>query len=82
MCGAPGYLVQYTEACRVCCFRWLLELGCEVDIKDKKGGTPLWRAAENGHADIVTLLLAYGADVRAKHHGLETALFTACLKGI
>jgi ankyrin repeat protein len=27
------------------------------DSKDRNGGTPLWRAAENGHEVVVKLLL-------------------------
>jgi ankyrin repeat protein len=32
-------------------------VGVGPDSKDRNGGTPLWRAAENGHEAVVKLLL-------------------------
>jgi len=44
--------------------RQLLHDGADVNVKNKKfGATCLLRAAQNGNADIVALLLASGADV-------------------
>ena len=44
----------------------LLEKGAELESKDKYGGTPLSRAAENGHEAVVKLLLEKGAEPEAK----------------
>ena len=38
----------------------------EVNVRDSDGATPLFPAAQNGHKEIVWLLLENGADFRAK----------------
>jgi len=40
-----------------------LRTGATVGLEDRDGWTALMKAAENGHADIVALLLAQGASV-------------------
>lgn len=60
---------------------FLLELKCEVDLKDIKGCTPFIRAAELDQADVVEMLFRYGADPTSSGQNLETPLFVACLKG-
>lgn len=37
--------------------RWLVSLGAELELKDKKGCTPLLRASEYGFTEIVSTLL-------------------------
>jgi len=44
----------------------LLENRGEVNAKDQRGLTPLHLAAQNGHQDVVALLLFKGADVKAE----------------
>jgi len=51
-----------------------LEAGTDVNVKDPHGGTPLHRAAMNGHKEIAELLIAKGADVNAKNKFDSTPL--------
>ena len=53
----------------------LLAVGAEINGYDKNGATPLMRAAAAGRVDMVRLLLAKGADVRAvTRDGKKTVL--------
>ncbi len=52
----------------------LLNKGVDVNIKDKKGFTPLIWAAGSGKIETTKLLIKYGADVNAGEKG-KTALF-------
>jgi ankyrin repeat protein len=52
-----------------------------VSSKDDNGVTPLHRAAEYGHKDMVELLLANGADVNAQSRNGWTPLNGAMLRG-
>ena len=45
-------------------------------------GTPLHLAADNGHKEIVELLIAKGADVNAKNKGGSTPLHEAKTKEV
>ena len=45
---------------------FLIEKGAYIDAGAGIGGTPIARAAYEGHKDIVELLIAKGADVNAK----------------
>ncbi|GMG31189.1 unnamed protein product [Aspergillus oryzae] len=44
--------------------KFLLDSGCEIDTKNIDKDTPLIDAVENGHLDVVKLLLAAGANPR------------------
>ena len=41
----------------------LLEAGADANVKNTYDATPLYMASENGHSEVVKLLLAAGADV-------------------
>ncbi|MEI7580863.1 MAG: ankyrin repeat domain-containing protein, partial [bacterium] len=41
----------------------LLTYGIPIDILNRKGDTPLYRAVEQGHFDLVKLFLDYGASM-------------------
>ena len=38
----------------------------DVDVKNANGHTALMLACQNGHAETVTVLLKYGADIEMK----------------
>ena len=44
----------------------LVEHGCDVDVKDREGRTPLFAAVAAGHKQIVRILVEHGADVCAE----------------
>lgn len=46
--------------------RHLLKSGADVNVKDKRGATPLHYAAEVGTPDMMRLLLDAGADINAR----------------
>ena len=52
-----------------------------MNIKDNLGLAPLHQAAIKGSADVVTLLLAKGADLNATDNYQQTALQWAAMKG-
>jgi TonB family protein len=52
-----------------------------VSSKDDNGNTPLHCAAENGHKEVVELLLSNKAETNAKNNKGETPLHLAALKG-
>ena len=53
-----------------------------VNAIDKKNGvTAMWMASQNGHTEIVRLLLEYGADVNIKAKNGKTSLRIAKQKG-
>lgn len=49
--------------------------------KDKDGKTPLFKAAENNHLQIVKLLLQWGADINDTGVDEMTPLFVSCVNG-
>ena len=57
-----------------------LALDCNADVNTKseyQGYTPLIQAAENGHLEIVKLLLQHNADVNTRKKDGDTALTAA-----
>jgi ankyrin repeat protein len=56
-------------------------LNANVNVKDECGRTPLMRAAYDGRADIVKMLLGKGADVNARDLWDVTALIMATARG-
>lgn len=55
--------------------------GAGPNIPGDHGATPLLRAAESGHNNIIHLLLRHGVDVDAVDGSNRTALFIAALNG-
>lgn len=58
---------------------WLCR-GAHIDVRNKKGNTPLWLAANGGHFDVVQLLVQAGADVDAADNRKITPLMAAFRK--
>jgi uncharacterized protein len=56
--------------------------GADINTKDKDGVTALWIASQQGHADVVKLLLSKGAEVNVRRNedGI-TAVYIASLNG-
>ncbi|XP_069826479.1 ankyrin repeat and KH domain-containing protein 1 isoform X2 [Dendropsophus ebraccatus] len=59
----------------------LINRGSHIDVRNKKGNTPMWLAANGGHFDIVQLLVHAGADVDAADNRKITPLMSAFRKG-
>lgn len=51
----------------------LLAKGADVTVNDERGNTALHRAVQNGHVEVVRILIAHGA-VAAKNHFGKTPL--------
>ena len=64
------------------CMRLLLDAGAQLDAKDSSdASTPLSLAAQEGHVEACSLLLAAGASVDARNEDERTALHTAARFG-
>lgn len=59
----------------------LLSRGAMVDVKNKKGNSPLWLAANGGHLEVCQLLFSYGADVDSQDNRKVSVLMAAFRKG-
>ncbi|PVD39592.1 hypothetical protein C0Q70_02227 [Pomacea canaliculata] len=59
----------------------LLHRGAAVDVKNKKGNSPLWLACNGGHLDVVQLLVSAGADVDSQDNRKVSCLMAAFRKG-
>ena len=53
---------------------FLFDRGANVNMQDKEGYTALMLAAQNGHTNIVEILLSRGADPMIKNITNQTAL--------
>jgi ankyrin repeat protein len=68
-------LLLATNLNRVKLVQALLDLNANPNLPDRNGWTPLLSAADEGNAEIVSMLLAKGADIRAKKGGWDAAAF-------
>lgn len=59
----------------------LVAAGADVNAKRNDGVTALWLAAQEGHTEVVNVLLAAKADVNAKKNDGGTALMAAAVNG-
>ncbi|RFU80736.1 pfs, nb-arc and ankyrin domain [Trichoderma arundinaceum] len=59
----------------------LLQVGADVNGRDKRDRTPLYTAAGFSHEDVIKLLLESGADVKATTKDNETPLHRAVTRG-
>ena len=76
----PGWTDLHRAAAKgdVATVQKLLDLGVPVDVREHKGGTPLYEATRRGQLDVMKLLLKNGADVDdAGQEGLCTPLCLA-----
>ncbi|KAG8232601.1 hypothetical protein J437_LFUL010722 [Ladona fulva] len=51
----------------------LLSRGAQVEVKNKKGNSPLWLAANGGHLNVVELLYGAGADIDSQDNRKASA---------
>ncbi|XP_026684825.1 ankyrin repeat and KH domain-containing protein 1 [Diaphorina citri] len=59
----------------------LLSKGAQVEVKNKKGNSPLWLAANGGHLSVVELLCKHGADIDSQDNRKVSCLMAAFRKG-
>ncbi|RHZ55338.1 hypothetical protein CDV55_100729 [Aspergillus turcosus] len=59
----------------------LLEVGCEVDARDRDGVTALARAARYGDVEAAQALIDHGADPESQDRRGETPIFYAAKEG-
>ena len=59
----------------------LLSRGAQVDVRNKKGNSSLWLAANGGHLDVVQLLYSAGADIDSQDNRKVSCLMAAFRKG-
>ena len=59
----------------------LIEANAIVDSTDRTKCTPLHLAADYGHAEMVELLLAHGADITKEDSQSRNALERAIIRG-
>jgi len=60
------------------CLGALIELRCDLTVKDSQGHDALYWAARNGHPDCIKILLEYGVALQASKNG-QHALHAAVL---
>ncbi|XP_033224897.1 ankyrin repeat domain-containing protein 17-like isoform X3 [Belonocnema kinseyi] len=59
----------------------LLSKGTQVEVKNKKGNSPLWLAANGGHLNVVDLLYHAAADIDSQDNRKVSCLMAAFRKG-
>lgn len=59
----------------------LLQHGATIDVRNKKGATPLWLACNSGHLEVVQLLIARHADPDSCDSRKVSCLMAAFRKG-
>ncbi|GAB6028256.1 hypothetical protein CHUAL_002439 [Chamberlinius hualienensis] len=59
----------------------LLTRAAQVEVKNKKGNSPLWLAANGGHLDVAQLLVSAGADIDSQDNRKVSCLMAAFRKG-
>jgi ankyrin repeat domain-containing protein 17 len=59
----------------------LLEYGAQVDVRNKKGASPLWLACNGGHWEVVQHLINAGADPGAEDNRRVSCLVAAFRRG-
>ncbi|XP_061191259.1 ankyrin repeat domain-containing protein 17-like isoform X1 [Saccostrea echinata] len=59
----------------------LLSRNAAVDVKNKKGNSPLWLACNGGHLDVVQLLVSAGADIDSQDNRKVSCLMSSFRKG-
>lgn len=59
----------------------LLQRKAAVEVKNKKGNSPLWLAANGGHLAVVEMLYAAGADIDSQDNRKVSCLMAAFRKG-
>ncbi|CAM1298596.1 ANKRD17 (predicted), partial [Pycnogonum litorale] len=59
----------------------LLSRNAAVDVKNKKGNSPLWLSCNGGHLDVVQLLVTSGADIDSQDNRKVSCLMSAFRKG-
>jgi ankyrin repeat protein len=74
-------LFDAVEANNLSKVKQLIDLGVNVNIKDKYENTPLIKAAVLSYKNLVELLLINGADINEVDFDNETALMNVCRKG-
>ena len=59
----------------------LLLYGATIDVRNKKGATPLWLACNGGHLEVVQLLITRFADPDSSDSRKVSCLMAAFRKG-
>lgn len=59
----------------------LLSKNAQVEVKNKKGNSPLWLAANGGHSAVVELLYKLDADIDSQDNRKVSCLMAAFRKG-
>ncbi|MEM1228141.1 MAG: ankyrin repeat domain-containing protein [Planctomycetota bacterium] len=59
-------MIADRNARRLAIFRILFSHGCDIDVRDLRGASPLHDAVSNRHIGMVKMLLRHGAEVNTK----------------
>jgi serine/threonine-protein phosphatase 6 regulatory ankyrin repeat subunit B len=77
----PPLLVEAVRSGHAELSALLLDAGADPNMRDGRGGSPLYWAAATGQAAVVELLLARGADIHLATRSGETPLVVAAQNG-